>query len=174
MPEGITKRRLVSVILLFGVDPEKDPKRRPKVNPEVNPGKDTEKKLKAAEKPHVRPAPVMPVLPCGAAVKVPVVRSPPESPLSTTPSSPLSPLSPVVVGPVAMGTVEEIKNALIEPNRLTAMPIPQIYGKKGEKPEDHIMKVEDYFQNYNIRDQEQNVTGLEILAVARLGHDCPL
>ena len=34
------------------------------------------------------------------------------------------------------------------------MLIPQFYGKKGEKPEDHIMKVDDYFQNYNIRDQE--------------------
>ena len=51
--------------------------------------------------------------------------------------------------------VEEIKNALIESNRVAAMPIPQFYGKKGEKPEDHIMKVEDYFQNYNIRDQAQ-------------------
>ena len=54
-----------------------------------------------------------------------------------------------------MGMVEEIKNALIESNRVAAMPISQFYGKKGEKPEDHIMKVEDYFQNYNIRDQEQ-------------------
>ena len=54
-----------------------------------------------------------------------------------------------------MGTVEEIKNALIESNRVAAMPIPQFYGKKGEKPEDDIMKVEDYFQNYNIRDQAQ-------------------
>ena len=54
-----------------------------------------------------------------------------------------------------MGTVEEIKNALIESNRVVAMPIPQFYGKKGENPEDHIMKVEDYFQNYNTRDQAQ-------------------
>ena len=54
-----------------------------------------------------------------------------------------------------METVEEIKNALIESNRVAAMPIPQFFGKKGEKPEDHIMKVEDYFQNYNIRDQAQ-------------------
>ena len=139
MPEGITKRRLVPVTLPFGVNLEKD----------------TEKRLKAAEKPHVRPTPVMPMLPHEAAAKVPVVRSPSESLLSTPPSSPPSPLSPVVVGPVAMGTVEEIKNALIESNRVAAMPIPQFYGKKGEKPEDHIMKVEDYFQNYNIRDQEQ-------------------
>ena len=54
-----------------------------------------------------------------------------------------------------MRMVEEIKNALIESNRVAAMPIPQFYRKKGEKPEDHIMKVEDYFKNYNIRDQEQ-------------------
>ena len=54
-----------------------------------------------------------------------------------------------------MGMVEEIKNALIESNRVAAMLIPQFYGKKGEKREDHIMKVEDYFQNYNIRDQQQ-------------------
>ena len=73
-----------------------------------------------------------------------------------------------------MGTVEEIKNALIESNRVAAMPIQRFYGKKGEKPEDHIMKVEDYFQNYNIRIKNKNVTGLEILAMARLGHGCLL
>ena len=54
-----------------------------------------------------------------------------------------------------MGTVQEIKNGLIESNRVAAMPIPQFYGKKGGKPEDHIIKVEEYFQNYNITDQEQ-------------------
>ena len=80
------------------------------------------------------------------------VRTPPISP--PPPASLPSPLAPLI-GPIAMGTVEEIKNALIESNRVAAMPIPQFYGKKGEKPEDHIMKVEDYFQNYNITDQEQ-------------------
>ena len=54
-----------------------------------------------------------------------------------------------------MGMVEEIKNALIESNRVAAMLIHSFKRKKGEKPEDHIMKVEDYFQNYNIRDPEQ-------------------
>ena len=94
-----------------------------------------------------------------------MVRSPSKSPSeipvstpsshSTPPSSPpLSSLLPFIE-PVAIGTVEEIKNALIESNRVAVMPIPQFYRKKGEKPEDHIMKVEDYFQNYNIRDQEQ-------------------
>ena len=137
MPEGITKRKLAPVILLFGADPDKGAK-----EPEKSP---------------VKPTPSAPVLPHGAVAKepviVPVVRSPSESPLSTPSSSSLSPISPLI-GPVAMGMVEEIKNALIESNRVTAMPIPQFYGKK-EKPEDHIMKVEDYFQNYNITDQEQ-------------------
>ena len=44
-----------------------------------------------------------------------------------------------------MGTVDEIKEALIESNRVANMPIPQFYGKKGDKPEDYIMKVDDYF-----------------------------
>ena len=165
-PEGITKRRLIPVVLPFDVKTQKGQKTRPKVNPEipeVNPGKDPEKKSKVTEKPHVRPVPVgptpvTPIPPCEATVKIPIVRSPSkipsESPVSTTPSSPpSSPISPIVVGPVAMGTVEEIKNALIESNKVAAMLIPQFYGKKGEKPEDHIIKVEDYFQNYNIRDQ---------------------
>ena len=54
-----------------------------------------------------------------------------------------------------MAIVEDIENALIESNRVAHMPISQFHGKEGEKPEDHIMKVEDYFQNYNITDQQK-------------------
>ena len=133
-----------------------NPGKGPIKSPEV-----TGKRLEATKKPHEKP-----LKEAAAALPAPVVRSPSRSlsvspvrtpsPFSTLPSStPSSPVSPIVVGPVAMGTVEEIKNALIESNRVAAMPIPQFYGKKGEKPEDHIMKVEDYFQNYNIRDQAQ-------------------
>ena len=108
----------------FGANPEKGPK----ANPGANPEKDTKKRPKAPEEPHVRPAPITTMLPHGAAAKVPVVRSPPKSPserpLSTPPSLPTSTLSPVVLGPVAMGIVEEIKNALIESNRVATMPIP--------------------------------------------------
>ena len=129
--------------------------------PVGNPVKGHVKKVKDTEKLHKRP-----LTKVAAAPPAPVVRSlsrtPSVSP-AITPSSPTSasaaspPLSPLalLVAPVTMGTVEEIKNALIESNRVAAMPIPQFYGKKGEKPEDHIMKVEDYFQNYNIRDQAQ-------------------
>ena len=54
-----------------------------------------------------------------------------------------------------MATVEDIENAPIESNRVAHMPIPQFHAKKGEKPEDHIMKVEDHFQNHNITDQQK-------------------
>ena len=142
---------------------EKGPERKIEIieKPEGNPGKGPMKEAKETEKPREKP-----ILEAAAVPPAPVVRSPsrtpsfspvstPSSRLSTSPSSPpLSPLVPLV-GPVAMGTVEEIINALIESNRVAAMSIPQFYGKKGEKPEDHIIKVEDYFQNYNIRDQAQ-------------------
>ena len=165
-PEGITRRKLIPVVLPFDSDTGKGVKSKTETKSIVNPkkpdfnsGKGPEKKPKVPEheKSHEKLI--------KETVKVPIVRSPSRSPSVSpvsTPSShstphsspPLSPLVPLV-GPVAKGMVEEIKNALIESNRVAAMPIPQFYGKKGEKPEDHIMKVEDYFQNYNIRDQEQ-------------------
>ena len=81
-------------------------------------------------------------------------KTPPESPPKTPLPLPTIPTAPPT-GPAAMGTVDEIKEALIESNRVANMSIPQFYGKKGEKPEDHIMKVEDYFQNYKITDQKK-------------------
>ena len=145
--------------------PEGIPGRDPVKAPEI-----TGKKLEATKKPDEKSVKEAAVAPPARIVRSPV-RTPPASPVRVTahvravrtpspswspPSSvPSSPVAPIVVGPVAMGTVEEIKNALIESNRVAAMPIPQFYGKKGEKPEDHIMKVEDYFQNYNIRDEAQ-------------------
>ena len=154
----IEKRLIINPNKLEKKGPEKKIETIEK--PIVSPGKSPVKEAKETGKPRKKPIAEVAVAP-----PAPVVRSPSKTPsaspvstpsslISTPPSSP--PLSPVVpVGPVAMGTVEEIKNALIESNRVAAMPIPQFYGKKGEKPEDHIMKVEDYFQNYSIRDQAQ-------------------
>ena len=94
---------------------------------------------KQLKKPHEKPIKEAAVAPPAPVVRSPS-RSPPVSPVRTPSplSSPAStvPSSPViltVIGPVAMGTVEEIKNTLIESNRVAAMPIPQFYGKKGEK-----------------------------------------
>ena len=124
-------------------DPKKLKEKGPETKVEIfeklvgNPGKGPVKKAKDTEKPHERP-----LTEAAAALPAPVVRSPsrtpsvspastPSSHTSTPPASPsLSPLVPLVA-PVAMGTVEEIKNALIESNRVAAMPIPQFYGKKG-------------------------------------------
>ena len=151
------KRSLVNPKKLEGKSPEK--KIEVVEKPIDNPGKGSKKKAKETEKPHEKPIKEAVAAPPVLTVRYPS-ESPPSSvsiaslhstPSSSTPSSPLE--SPVE--PVAIGTVEEIKNALIESNRVAAMPIPQFYGKKGEKPEDNIMKVEDYFQNYNIRDQAQ-------------------
>ena len=177
--DKVTKSKIESKVIVrlkkIDIDTRTDIEKRPLVNPKKLEGKGPERKIeiiekpignpgkeaKKTEKPHERP-----ITEAAVAPPAPVVRSPSRTPsaspvstlsshISTPPSSPpLSPLVPLV-GPVAMGTVEEIKNALIESNRVAAMPIPQFYGKKGEKPEDHIMKVEDYFQNYNIRDQAQ-------------------
>ena len=141
MPEGITKRKLVPVVLLFDTVIGKGP--RTEIGAKlINLKKleaSTEKEPAVAEKPHVgltsvKTDPIMPVLPHERA-EAPIVRSqsktPSASPVSTLsshsstlPSSPpLSPLVPLV-GPVSMGMVEEIKNALIESNRVAAMPIP--------------------------------------------------
>ena len=84
-PEGITKRRLVPVVLPFDNDTGKGPKSKIKLqvnpkNPEVNPGKGPEKESKVTEKPHVKPI--------KETVKIPIVRSPSESPVSSIPSSP--------------------------------------------------------------------------------------
>ena len=67
MPEGITKRRLVPVVLPFDININKGPKTKTKPKEkskilEVNPGKDPEKKSKVAKKPHARPISVRPAL----------------------------------------------------------------------------------------------------------------
>ena len=170
-----------AIVRLKKIDAKIDIEKKPLIEPKTLREKGPETKVKvvkklvgnlrkssvkspeeSTKKPHKKP-----IKEAVAAPPPPIVRSPVRTPLPIRPvrtpspswsppsSVPSSPVSPVVVGPVAMGTVEEIKNALIESNRVAAMPIPQFYGKKGEKPEDHIMKVEDYFQNYNIRDEAQ-------------------
>ena len=117
---------------------EKGPERKVEIieKPEGNPGKGPMKKAKETEKPHKKP-----IGEAAAKLPAPVVRSPSRTPslspvstlsshTSTLPSSPpLSPLAPLV-GPVAMETVEGIKNSLIESNRVAAMPIPTVLWKE--------------------------------------------
>ena len=156
--DKVTKSKIESKLIVrlkkIDIDTRTDSERRLLVNPkklegkgperkieiieklEGNPGKGPVKETKEIEKPHKRPIAEVAVAP-----PAPVIRSPsktpsvspvstPSSHISTPPSSPpLSTLVPLV-GPVAMGMVEEIKNALIESNRVATMPIPQFYGRK--------------------------------------------
>ena len=67
-----------------------------------------------------------------------------------------------------MGTVKELADALTDKlkdiGRHPTIPLPQFRGKKGEDPNDHCMKVEDYFAMFNIAtDEDQKKRFLETL-----------
>ena len=68
-----------------------------------------------------------------------------------------------------MSAVKELADALTEKlkdiSRHPTVPLPQFKGKKGEDPNDHCMKVEDYFAMFNITSNEdQKRRFLETLA----------
>ena len=68
-----------------------------------------------------------------------------------------------------MTTVKELADALTDKlkdiGRHPTIPLPQFRGKKGEDPNDHCMKVEDYFAMFNINsDEDQKRRFLETLA----------
>ena len=42
-------------------------------------------------------------------------------------------------------------------NQSPTIPLPVFKGKKGEDPEDHILKVEDYFEIHEIKKEKDNV-----------------
>ena len=67
-----------------------------------------------------------------------------------------------------MGIVKELADALTDKlkdiGRHPTIPLPQFRGKKGEDPNDHCMKVEDYFAMFNITtDEDQKKRFLETL-----------
>ena len=68
-----------------------------------------------------------------------------------------------------MTTVKELADALTDKlkdiGRHPTIPLPQFRGKKGEDPNDHCMKVEDYFVMFNITsDEDQKRRFLETLS----------
>ena len=67
-----------------------------------------------------------------------------------------------------MGTVKELADALTDKlkdiGRHPTIPLPQLRDKKGQDPNDHCMKVEDYFAMFNITtDEDQKKRLLETL-----------
>ena len=91
----------------------------------------------------------------------------PKSPDLSTPESSSSEKFPSSVP--TMTTVKELADALTDKlkdiGRHPTIPLPQFKGKKGEDPNDHCMKVEDYFAMFNITsDEDQKRRFLETLA----------
>ena len=91
----------------------------------------------------------------------------PKSPDSSTSESSSSERSPSPLP--TMTTVKELADALTDKlkdiGRHPTIPLPQFRGKKGEDPNDHCMKVEDYFAMFNITsDEDQKRRFLETLS----------
>ena len=114
--------------------------------------------------------------------------SPLRAPSVTPPVVPTrspTPTSPVVTPPVIadMGddiTVADltkyIKQAFEEISLSASYPMPTFYGKKGENPEDHCMKAEDYFKVYKIEkdeDQRKCFTDILFLTARRWAEQLP-
>ena len=83
------------------------------------------------------------------------------SPDRTSPDRTTSPIP-------TMGTVKDLADALTEKlkdfGRHPTIPLPQFRGKKGEDPNDHCMKVEDYLSIFKIEsDDDQKKRFLESL-----------
>ena len=98
---------------------------------------------------------------------------------------PPTPTSPVVTPPVLADMGEEvtvadltkhIKQAFEEISLSANYPMPMFYGKKGENPEDHCMKAEDYFKVYKIEkdeDKRNRFTDTLFLTARRWAEELP-
>ena len=100
----------------------------------------------------------------------PTSQKSPKSPDSISSESSSSERSPSPIP--TMGTVKELANALTDKlkdiGRHPTIPLPQFRGKKGEDPNDHCMKVEDYFAMFNITtDEDQKKRFLALFEKAR-------
>ena len=91
------------------------------------------------------------------------------------PGSPLTPRCPIPrqesvssedsidseTDPIMTATTKELIDALTKTlkniNQSQTIPLPVFKGKKGEDPEDHILKVEDYFGVHQITGQEDKI-----------------
>ena len=92
----------------------------------------------------------------------------------TPPSPPIPPGIPIPVhDPLAVVMAEgkdpmaafrkAIVDAFQEANRNSTYPMPSFAGKKGEKPEDHTLRFEDYVQHYDIAPARQSQAFMKTL-----------
>ena len=116
--------------------------------------------------------------------------SPLRAPTVTPPVVPVRPLSPssVVVPPPVLATMaakedvtvadltRQLKQAFEEISLGGNYPMPTFNGKKGENPEDHCMKAEDYFKVYKIvrdEDKRRHFTDTLFLTARRWAEQLP-
>ena len=116
-------------------------------------------------------------------VPVSPLRAPSVTP-PVVPTRPPTPSSPVVTPPVIADTGDDvmvadltkhIKQAFEEISLSANYPMPTFYGKKGENPEDHCMKAED-FKVYKIEkdeDQRKHFTDTLFLTTRRWAEQLP-
>ena len=116
--------------------------------------------------------------------------SPLRAPTVTPPVVPVRPPSPskVVVPPPVIATmapgedvtvvdlIRQLKQAFEEISLGANYPMPTFNGKKGENPEDHCMKAEDYFKVYKIvrdEDKRRHFTNTLFLTARRWAEQLP-
>ena len=78
----------------------------------------------------------------------------------------------------ATGATKDLIDALTKTlkniNQSPTIPLPVFKGKKGEDPEDHILKVEDYFGLHQIEDQEIKLKDSKTLSLKQPGNGLKL
>ena len=113
-------------------------------------------------------------IPLTSPVRTPTPTEGPESP-----GSPLIPRLPIAhqettssedsidseTDPIMTATTKELIDTLTKTlkniNQSPTIPLPVFKGKKGEDPEDHILKVEDYLGVYQITEQSDKINRFE-------------
>ena len=72
----------------------------------------------------------------------------------------------------ATTTIDTLTKTLKNINQSPAIPLPVFKGKKGEDPEDHILKVEDYFGVHQITEQGDKINRFKdtLFETAKNGH----
>ena len=95
-----------------------------------------------------------PLVPIGPATPTDVIRG---LPPNSTPENKDSESDDSDMATTTQDLVDTLTKTLKEINQSPAIPLPIFKGKKGEDPEDHILKVEDYFTLHSIEDTSEKI-----------------